>query len=42
MSTESSFKRWGGMAIVWTRFPLTRIAVPVNLIAGTSDNTKKK
>ena len=27
---------WGGMAVVWTRFLITGIAVPVNLIAGTS------
>ena len=33
---ETTFNRWGGMAVVWTRFLLTGIAVPVNLIAGTS------
>jgi membrane protein DedA with SNARE-associated domain len=33
---ESTFNRWGGMAVFWTRFLLTGIAVPVNLIAGTS------
>jgi len=33
---ESTFNNWGGMAVVWTRFLLTGIAVPVNLIAGTS------
>lgn len=33
---ESTFNRWGGMAVVWTRFLITGIAVPVNLIAGTS------
>lgn len=33
---ESTFDRWGGMAVVWTRFLITGIAVPVNLIAGTS------
>lgn len=27
----------GGMSIFWTRFLITGIAVPVNLIAGTSD-----
>jgi membrane protein DedA with SNARE-associated domain len=34
---ETSFKRWGGMSIFWTRFLITAIAVPVNLIAGTSN-----
>jgi membrane protein DedA with SNARE-associated domain len=33
---EDTFNRWGGMAVVWTRFLVTGIAVPVNLIAGTS------
>jgi membrane-associated protein len=33
---EQTFDRWGGMAVVWTRFLITGIAVPVNLIAGTS------
>lgn len=33
---EETFDRWGGMAVVWTRFLITGIAVPVNLIAGTS------
>lgn len=33
---ESTFSRWGGMAVFWTRFLITGIAVPVNLIAGTS------
>ena len=33
---ETTFSRWGGMAVVWTRFLITGIAVPVNLIAGTS------
>ena len=34
---ETSFNRWGGMSVFWTRFLITGIAVPVNLIAGTSD-----
>ncbi len=34
---ESTFSRWGGMSVFWTRFLITGIAVPVNLIAGTSD-----
>lgn len=36
LQAEQTFNRWGGMAVVWTRFLITGIAVPVNLIAGTS------
>lgn len=36
IKAESTFVRWGGMAVFWTRFLITGIAVPVNLIAGTS------
>jgi len=36
MQAESTFDRWGGMSVFWTRFLITGIAVPVNLIAGTS------
>lgn len=36
IKAEATFKRWGGMAVFWTRFLITGIAVPVNLIAGTS------
>ena len=36
LQAEETFNRWGGMAVVWTRFLITGIAVPVNLIAGTS------
>jgi membrane-associated protein len=36
LQAEDTFNRWGGMAVVWTRFLITGIAVPVNLIAGTS------
>lgn len=36
MQAESTFNRWGGMSVFWTRFLITGIAVPVNLIAGTS------
>jgi membrane-associated protein len=36
IKAESTFARWGGMAVFWTRFLITGIAVPVNLIAGTS------
>ncbi|RPI89022.1 MAG: DedA family protein [Chloroflexi bacterium] len=32
----SSFDRWGGMSVLLTRFLITGLAVPVNLIAGTS------
>jgi membrane protein DedA with SNARE-associated domain len=37
IQAESTFNRWGGMAVLWTRFLITGIAVPVNLIAGTSN-----
>jgi len=36
VQAEETFNRWGGMSIIWTRFLITGIAVPVNLIAGTS------
>jgi membrane protein DedA with SNARE-associated domain len=36
IQAESTFNRWGGMSVFWTRFLITSIAVPVNLIAGTS------
>lgn len=36
MQAESIFNRWGGMSIFWTRFLVTAIAVPTNLLAGTS------
>ncbi|NTW12254.1 MAG: hypothetical protein HGA30_02975 [Anaerolineales bacterium] len=36
IKAESTFNRWGGMSVFWTRFLITGIAVPVNLIAGTS------
>ena len=32
---EKSFQRWGGMSVFLTRFLVTGIAVPVNLLAGT-------
>ena len=34
---ENTFQRWGGMSILLTRFLITGIAVPVNLIAGTGN-----
>ena len=36
IKAETSFNCWGGMSVFWTRFLITGIAVPVNLIAGTS------
>ena len=36
IQAESTFNRWGGMAVFLTRFLITSIAVPINLIAGTS------
>lgn len=33
---QAAVQRWGGMSVFWTRFVITAIAVPVNLIAGTS------
>jgi membrane-associated protein len=35
IQAENSFQRWGGMSVLLTRFLITGIAVPVNLIAGT-------
>ena len=35
VQAEKSFKRWGGMSVFLTRFLITGIAVPVNLLAGT-------
>ena len=37
IQAENSFQRWGGMSILLTRFLITAIAVPVNLIAGTGN-----
>lgn len=34
---ENFFERWGGMAVFLTRFLVTGIAVPVNLLAGTGN-----
>ena len=34
---ESTFNRWGAMSVFLTRFLITGLAVPVNLIAGTSN-----
>lgn len=35
--SEQSFQRLGGMSIFLTRFLITAIAIPVNLVAGTGD-----
>jgi membrane protein DedA with SNARE-associated domain len=37
VQAETTFRRWGGMSVLLTRFLITGLAVPVNLIAGTSD-----
>lgn len=34
---EQSFQRWGGLSVFLTRFLITAIAIPINLIAGTGD-----
>ncbi len=34
---EQSFQRWGGMSVFFSRFLVTAIAIPVNLLAGTGD-----
>ena len=35
IKAENFFQRWGGMSVFLTRFLITGIAVPVNLLAGT-------
>jgi len=37
VQAEQSFRRWGGMSIFFSRFLVTAIAIPVNLLAGTGD-----
>lgn len=37
IQAENAFQRWGGMSVLLTRFLITGIAVPVNLIAGTGN-----
>jgi membrane-associated protein len=39
---ESSFQRWGGISVFFSRFLITAIAIPVNLIAGTGDYPYKR
>jgi len=36
VKAEATFNRWGGTSVVLTRFLITGLAVPVNLLAGTS------
>ena len=36
LQAEETFNRWGGTSVLLTRFLITGLAVPVNLIAGTS------
>ena len=37
MRAENTFQRWGGLSVLLTRFLITGIATPVNLIAGTGN-----
>ena len=37
IKADGFFQRWGGMSIFLTRFLITGIAVPVNIISGTSN-----
>ena len=39
---EQYFQRWGGMSVFLSRFLVTAIAIPVNLLAGTGDFTYKR
>lgn len=39
---EKSFQHWGGMSVFLTRFLVTVIAVPVNLLAGTGSFSFKR
>ena len=42
IQAEQSFQRWGGMSIFFSRFLVTAIAIPVNLLAGTGDFSYKR
>lgn len=42
IQAEQSFRRWGGMSIFFSRFLVTAIAIPVNLLAGTGDFSYKR
>jgi membrane protein DedA with SNARE-associated domain len=37
MQAQGAFRRWGGLSVLLTRFLITGIATPVNLIAGTGN-----
>ena len=37
LKAERYFQRWGGLAVFFSRFLVTAIATPVNIIAGTSN-----
>ncbi len=37
VQAETTFDRWGAMSVLLTRFLITGVAVPVNLLAGTSN-----
>ena len=42
VQAEKTFQRWGGASIFLTRFLITGIATPVNLIAGTGNFAFKR
>lgn len=42
VQAEGAFQRWGAMSIFFSRFLVTAIAVPVNLLAGTSNFPYKR
>lgn len=42
MQAELSFQRWGGISVFFSRFLVTAIAIPVNLLAGTGDYPYKR
>ena len=42
IQAEQSFQRWGGMSVFFSRFLVTAIAIPVNLLAGTGDFSYKR
>ena len=42
IQARTSFQKWGGLSIIFTRFLITGIAVPVNLLAGTGSYPFRK
>ncbi len=42
VQARTTFQKWGGLSIVLTRFLITGIAVPVNLLAGTGNYPFRK